>query len=185
MFMYFWVFQGLSTILENFGTLILIRKWQDFACSSAHRDYADFLLTPHTLSSYCRCNIWYCTLAHHTAQPSSCTANVTLQVLHTFSTRTADVTFPILQTFCSHHALSSPIADVALLMLHILSSHCTTFWLYCRCNPPGTAHFSPCTADVTFLILQTFSACTVHPLFLLGSDTLHTVHLLLILNTLS
>ena len=56
MFMYFWVFQGLSTILENFGTLILIRKWQDFAWSSARRDNADFLLTPHTLSSYCRCN---------------------------------------------------------------------------------------------------------------------------------
>ena len=147
-----------------------------------------------------------------------------------------------MQTFSSHHIPCPPTADVTHLILYTRSSHCTTFFLYCQCDPPGTAHFlysycrcdipdttdflltpralfshcrcspsdtahslltlhnflivlqmqpswyctlSPYTADVTFLILQIFSACTIHPLFLLGSDPLHTVHLLLILNTLS
>ena len=43
-------------------------------------------------------------------------------------------------------------------MLYTLSSHCTTLCLYCRCDNPGAAFFSPRTADVTFLILQTFSS---------------------------
>ena len=37
MFTYFWVFRGFERNLGNFGTLILIRKWRDFACFSARR----------------------------------------------------------------------------------------------------------------------------------------------------
>ena len=43
-------------------------------------------------------------------------------------------------------------------MLCTLSSHCTTLYLCCRCDHPGAAFFSPHTADVIFLILQTFSS---------------------------
>ena len=39
-----------------------------------------------------------------------------------------------------------------------LPSHCTTFSSNCRCDPLGAAHVSPCTSDVTFLILQSFSS---------------------------
>ena len=64
----------------------------------------------------------------------------------------------ILKTFSSHQTPSPPTADVAVLILHTLSSHCTTCCLYCRCDPLCTAHFSPCTANVTYLIMQIFSS---------------------------
>ena len=73
-----------------------------------------------------------------------------LLVLNTFSQSIADVTFLILQTFFSN--LSS-YCKWGSLILYTL--HCTTFSLYCRCNPPGAAYFSHHTANVTFLILQT------------------------------
>ena len=79
----------------------------------------DFLFRPQTLSSCCSCNPPD-TLFPYTAQPSPCTVDATLLVLHTFSTRTTDMTFLILQTFCSHHTPSPPITDVALLILYTL-----------------------------------------------------------------
>ena len=105
-------------------------------------DTADFLLTLHTLSSYCRCSSSDTAHSHpQTAQPSSPTADATLLVLHTFYPGTVNVTFLILQTFSSHHTPFPPTEGVALLTLYTLSSHSTTFSLYCRCDPPGTAHF--------------------------------------------
>ena len=68
------------------------------------------------------------------------------------------MTFLILQTFSSHHTHCLLNADVALLMLYTLSSHCTAFCLQMR--PFHILHtFSHCTADVTFLIMQTFFSC--------------------------
>ena len=82
-----------------------------------------------------------------------------LLALNTFSQSIADVTFLILQTFFSN--LSS-YCKWGSLILYTL--HCTTFSLYCRCNPPGAAYFSSHIADVTFLTLQTlYSNQTLSP----------------------
>ena len=77
----------------------------------------------------------------HTSQPSPHTADVTILVLHTFSSCTADVTFLILPTFSSSQTPSLPTTYVAVLTLYTLSSHCRKFSLYCRCDPAGTTHF--------------------------------------------
>ena len=78
----------------------------------------------------------------HTSQPSHA-ADLTILVLHTFSSCIADVTLMILPTFSSNQTPSPPTAYVAILTLHTLSSHCTKFSLsqYCRCGPAGTTHF--------------------------------------------
>ena len=124
---------------------------------------ADFLLTPHALSFYCRCylflSLFFCyrrsllllyTFLPHAAKSSSRTADSTLLVLNTFSIGATGVTFLIMKTFSSHHTPCRPAADVTLLILYTLSTHCTAFSLYCRCDPPGIAHFlySYCRCDI-------------------------------------
>ena len=92
----------------------------------------------------------YCTLSPQTTQPPHRTADATLLVLNTFSIGTTGVTFLIMKTFSSHHTPCHPAAVVTLLILYTLSTHCTAFSLYCRCEPPGTAHFiySYCRCDI-------------------------------------
>ena len=90
-----------------------------------------------TFSLYCRCN-----------SPGMHTSLVILQMLYSNQTPS--------YSRCGH-------SDI----VHLLS-HCTKSFSYCRCDPPGIAHFlySYCrchtfctpTADVTFLIVQTFSS---------------------------
>ena len=46
-----------------------------------------------------------------------------------------------MQTFSLHHTPCFPTADVILLILYTGSLHCTTFSLFCRCDPSGSAHF--------------------------------------------
>ena len=77
----------------------------------------------------------------HAAKSSPHTADASLLVLNTSFIGTTGVTFLIMKTLSSHHTLSPPITDVTLLTLYTLSTHCTAFSLYCRCDPPGTAHF--------------------------------------------
>ena len=106
--------------------------------------------------------------SHHTH--CSPNADVALLMLYTFSSHctalclqmrpfhipqffshcTADVTFLIMQTFSSHYTLSAPTADIAFLIVYKLSTHSTAFSLYCRFDPPGTAHFpfSYCQCDI-------------------------------------
>ena len=59
------------------------------------------------------------------------------------------MTFLILQTLYSTQIPSPPAAYVVILILFILLSHCTKFFSYCRCDPPGIAHFlySYCRCD--------------------------------------
>ena len=99
----------------------------------------------------------------HTSQPSPHTADVTILVLHTFSSCTADVTFLILPTFSSSQTPSLPTTYVAVLTLYTLSSHCRKFSLYCRCDPAGTTHF-----------LYSYRKCDVSDTagFLLTPDTI-------------
>ena len=68
------------------------------------------------------------------------------------------MTFLIMQTFSSDDTPYLATGDKAFLILYTLSLHCTTFSSYCRRARLGTAHFSSATADVTFLILWTFSS---------------------------
>ena len=83
-----------------------------------------------------------------------------------------------MQTFSSHHIPCPPTADVTHLILCTLSSHCTTFFLYCQCDPPGTAHFlySYCRCDIPdttdFLLTPRtlFSHCRCSP-----SDIAHSL----------
>ena len=83
-----------------------------------------------------------------------------------------------MQTFFSHHIPCPPSAHVTLLILYTCSSHCTTFSLYCQCDPPGTAHFlySYCSCDIhdttDFLLTPhtLFSHCRRSP-----SDTAHSL----------
>ena len=104
-----------------------------------------------------------------------------------FSRHTADVTFLILQTLYSNQTPSPPAADVVILILYILLSHCIKFFSYCRCDPRGVAHFlySYCRCDFfdsadflltqhtpsfyytcTLVIIYTFSShCTGLPLY--------------------
>ena len=99
----------------------------------------------------------------HTSQPSPHTAEATILVLHNFSSCTADVTFLILPTFSSNQTPSPPTAYVAVLILYTLSSHCTKFSPYCRCDPAGTTHF-----------LYSYSRCDISDTagFLLTPDTI-------------
>ena len=78
------------------------------------------------------------------------TADATFLVLNTLSIGTTSVAFLIMKTFSSHHTSCRPAAAVTQLILYTLSSHCTAFSLYCRCDPPGTAHFlySHCRCDI-------------------------------------
>ena len=87
----------------------------------------------------------------HTSQPSPHTADVTILVLHTFSSCTADVTFLILPTFSSSQTPSLPTAYVVVLTWYTLSTHCRKFSLYCRFDPAGTTHFlySYCRCDIS------------------------------------
>ena len=103
---------------------------------------ADFLLTPHTLSSYCRCSPSD-TVHHspHTELLSDCTEDATLHVPHTFFPHTTNATFLTLQIFSSYQTSSDSMTDVALLIWHTLSSHCQT-------------------ADATLLVVHTFSTRT-------------------------
>ena len=80
-----------------------------------------------------------------------------------FSRHTADLTFLILQTLYSKQTPSPPAADVVILILYILLSHSTKFFSYCRCDPPGFAHF-----------LYSYSRCDFFDSadFLLTQDTL-------------
>ena len=80
-----------------------------------------------------------CTHSFHTVQSSSCNADATFLVLHTFSTRTPDVTFLILQTLSSHHTPCLSKIDVLL---------------YCRLSS-HLARPSPHTADTTLLVRNT------------------------------
>ena len=62
------------------------------------------------------------------------------------------MTFLMLQTF-SLHCKPCPItADVAILVLYVFSSHCTTFSSYCRCDCQDTAQLlsSYCRCDNSF-----------------------------------
>ena len=114
----------------------------------------------------------------HTFSPR--TAIVTFLVLQTFSSNhtpcfpTADVA--LCDPSATAHFLSwysrCDILDTAdylltphtlLLQMYTLDtvhlpSHCTTFSSNCRYDPLGASHVSPCTSDVTFLILQSFSS---------------------------
>ena len=94
--------------------------------------------------SFLRCTLSSC------CKISPRTADATLLVLNTFSIGTTGITFLIMKTFSSHHTPSPPITDVTPLILYTLSTHCTAFSLYCRCDPPGTAHFlySYCRCDI-------------------------------------
>ena len=75
-----------------------------------------------------------------------------------------------MQTFSSHHTPCFPTADVTLLILYTGSSHCTTFSVFCRCDPSGSAHFfySHCRCEipdnVDFLLqphtLSSYSRCS-------------------------
>ena len=112
-----------------------------------HTPYVtDFLLSPHTLSFYYGCSLLILHTFSHTAQPSLHTADATLLVLNTFSTRTPDVTFLILQTFSSHHTPCLSATDVPFFIVCTLSSH--------------LAQPSPRTSDATLLVLHTFFICT-------------------------
>ena len=73
-------------------------------------------------------------------------------VLHNFSTSTPDVTFPILWTFSSHKTPCLFTTDVP--------------FLYCTL-PPHTAQTSPCTADATLLVLHNYSLHTADVTFLI------------------
>ena len=92
----------------------------------------------------------YCTLSPQTAQPPHRSADATLLVLNTFSIGTTGVTFLIMKIFSSHHTPCHPAAVVTFLILYTLSTLCTAFSLYCRCDPPGTTHFiySYCRCDI-------------------------------------
>ena len=113
-----------------------------------------------------RCSLLILYTFSHTEQPYLHTANATLLVLNTFSTRTPDVTFLILQIFSSHHTPCLSATDVPFYSLYTFFSSCTAFFSYLRCDPPGTAHFfhslSRChiadTADF-FLRQHTLSSC--------------------------
>ena len=83
------------------------------SCHTPHT--ADFLLSPHTLSFYYRCSFLILYTFSHTEQPSLHTADATLLVQNTFSTRTRDLTFLILQTFASHHTPCLSATDVPFL----------------------------------------------------------------------
>ena len=95
------------------------------------------------------------------------------------------MTFLILQIFSSHHTPCPHTAYAAVLTLYTLSSHCTKFSPYCRCDSAGTTHFlysyhrcdisdtagfllTPDTMSFYYryslLILYTFSSyCTITP----------------------
>ena len=92
----------------------------------------------------------YSTLSPQTAQPPHRTADATLLVLNIFSVGTTVVAFLIMKTFSSHHTPRHPAVVVTLLILYTLSTHCTAFSLYCRCDPPGTTDFiySYCRCDI-------------------------------------
>ena len=121
------------------------------------------------------------------AKSSPRTPDETLLVLNTFFIGTTGVAILIMKTFSSHHTPCRPAAAVTLLILYTLLSHCISFPLYCRCDPPGTAHFfySYCRCDIPntadFLltphILSSYYRCST-------SDTVHsllTLHNFLIL----
>ena len=108
-------------------------------CHTPHT--TDFLLSSHTLSFYYICSLLILYTFSHTAQPSLHTADATLLVLNTFSTRTLDVTFLILQTVSSHHTPCLSATDVPFYSLYTLFSSCTAFSSSLRCDPLGTAHF--------------------------------------------
>ena len=84
------------------------------------------LLMLYTFSSHCTAFCLHMRLSH---------------IPHTFSHCTADVTILLMQTFSSHHTLSAPTAAIVFLIVYTLSTHGTAFSLYCRFDPPGTAHF--------------------------------------------
>ena len=110
-------------------------------------------------------------------KPSARTADVTLLVLNTLFIGTTGVAFLIMKTISSHHIPCYPAAAVTHLILYTLSSHCTAFSLYCRCGPPGAAHFlySYCKCDILdtadFLLtphtLSSYYRCS-------PSDTVHS-----------
>ena len=90
------------------------------------------------------------------------------------------MTFLILQTLYSNQTPSPPAADVVILILYILLSHCTKIFLYCRCDPPGIAHFlySYCRCDffdsADFLLTQHtlsfFYKCTLVIIYTFSSN---------------
>ena len=85
-----------------------------------------YILHCTTFSLYCRCN-----------SPGAAY----------FSRHTADVTFLILQTLYSNQTHSCSRCGHSDIV-HLLS-HCTKSFSYCRCDPPGIAHFlySYCICD--------------------------------------
>ena len=91
-----------------------------------------------------------------TAQPPR-TADVTLLVLHTFCPRTVDVAFVILQTFAhATHLVFCCISSPSDILHSLLTQQKFLFTLH---NFLVLLHtFSPRTAIVTFLVLQTFSS---------------------------
>ena len=121
-------------------------------CRCEIPDNVDFLLQPHTLSSYYRCS-------------SSDTVHVSLRlhnllftlhnfllVLHTFSLRMADVTFFILQTFFSQHTPCFSTTNVPFFPSLFFYYRCSLLMLYTFLMLPKP---SPCTADATLLVLNT------------------------------
>ena len=157
-------------------------------CNIPHN--ADFLFTTRTLSFYHRCSLFFfscfsttdapflcCTLFLMLQKPSSRTADATLLLLNTLSIGNTSVAFLIMKTFSSDHTPCRPAAAVTHLILYTLSSYCTAFSLYCRCDPPGTAHFlySNCRCDILdtagFLLTpHTISYYRCSP-----SDTVHSL----------
>ena len=141
-----------------------------------------------SLFFYYRCSLLMLYTFLMLQKPSPCTADATLLVLNTISIGTAGVAFLIMKTFSSHHAPCHPAAAVTHLIPYTLSSHCTDFSLYCRCNPPGTEHFLYlyCKCDILdtadFLLTPHTLSCyyrcstsdTVHSLI-----TLHKLFLIL------
>ena len=101
------------------------------------------------LSSYCRGTllILYTLSSFCTTFSSHC---LTLSLYCVFSVHVLTIHFLL-----TPHTLVIILQMYPLDTVHLLS-HCTAFSSYYRCDPPGAAHFSPRTADVEFLILQTF-----------------------------
>ena len=137
-------------------------SWYHTFLASYHRsdlaDTTEFLLTLDTLWFYCRCSPSHPIHSPHTAQPSSCTADMTHQVLHTLSLHCRCDIPDTTDFFLTPHTLSS-YCRYDLLILQTLSLHSTKLSSYCRCDLPCATHFlylycrcdTPDTADFVLI----------------------------------
>ena len=113
----------------------------------------------------------YRTLSPHAAKPSPCTADATLLALNNllYWYNKYDIPYNA-NILLTPHILFSYCRCNPPLILCTVSSHCTTFSLFCRCDPSHSAHFlySHCRCEipdnVDFLLqphtLSSYSRCS-------------------------